>query len=208
MAKKTVKKMPTEAKMNEQVEQIENSPNKIDATDNTASLEDIKNSISEVDVTIESDVEENINAMATQITEMLEPLKKISEDISNINKTEEFNKILSTSTPEEAKAYISNEIKNTEELINKVEKIKDDYDFIIIDCPPSLGLLTLNSFVCADSIIIPIQCEFYALEGVGQLMNTIQLVKKSLNKSLYIEGVIMTMYDYRTNLSYLRRISL
>lgn len=126
MAKKTVKKMPTEAKMNEQVEQIENSPNKIDATDNTASLEDIKNSISEVDVTIESDVEENINAMATQITEMLEPLKKISEDISSINKTEEFNKILSTSTPEEAKAYISNEIKNTEELINKVEKIKDD----------------------------------------------------------------------------------
>lgn len=126
MAKKTVKKMPTEAKMNEQVEQIENSPNKIDATDNTASLEDIKNSISEVDVTIESDVEENINAMATQITEMLEPLKKISEDISSINKTEEFNKILSTSTPEEAKAYISNEIKNTEELINKVEKIKND----------------------------------------------------------------------------------
>ena len=126
MAKKTVKKMPTEAKMNEQVEQIENSPNKIDATDNTASLEDIKNSISEVDVTIESDVEENINAMATQITEMLEPLNKISEDISSINKTEEFNKILSTSTPEEAKAYISNEIKNTEELINKVEKIKDD----------------------------------------------------------------------------------
>ena len=126
MAKKTVKKMPTEAKMNEQVEQIENSPNKIDATDNTASLEDIKNSISEVDVTIESDVEENINAMATQITEMLEPLKKISEDISSINKTEEFNKILSTSTPEEAKAYISNKIKNTEELINKVEKIKND----------------------------------------------------------------------------------
>lgn len=126
MAKKTVKKMPTEAKMNEQVEQIENSPNKIDATDNTASLEDIKNSINEVDVTIESDVEENINAMATQITEMLEPLKKISEDISSINKTEEFNKILSTSTPEEAKAYISNEIKNTEELINKVEKIKND----------------------------------------------------------------------------------
>ena len=79
MAKKTVKKMPTEAKMNEQVEQIENSPNKIDATDNTASLEDIKNSINEVDVTIESDVEENINAMATQITEMLEPLKKISD---------------------------------------------------------------------------------------------------------------------------------
>lgn len=126
MAKKTVKKMPTEAKMNEQVEQIENSPNKIDATDNTASLEDIKNSISEVDVTIESDVEENINAMATQITEMLEPLKKISEEISGINKTEEFNKILSTSTPEEAKAYISNEIKNTEELINKVEKIKNN----------------------------------------------------------------------------------
>ena len=79
--------------------------------------------------------------------------------------------------------------------------IKDQYDFIFIDCPPSLGVLTINALTAVDSVLIPIQCEFYALEGVGQLINTVQLVKKSLNKSLDIEGVVMTMYDYRTNLS-------
>ena len=86
-------------------------------------------------------------------------------------------------------------------LKEKIQKIKDDYDYIIIDCPPSLGLVTLNAFTASDSVLIPIQCEFYALEGVGQLMNTIGLIKKSLNPDLYIEGVLMTMYDYRTNLS-------
>jgi chromosome partitioning protein len=86
-------------------------------------------------------------------------------------------------------------------LKNKINQIRNDYDYIFIDCPPSLGLLTINSLCAADSVLIPIQCEFYALEGVGQLVNTIQLVKKSLNKSLEIEGVIMSMYDSRTNLS-------
>lgn len=86
-------------------------------------------------------------------------------------------------------------------LINKVKEVKDEYDYIFIDCPPSLGLLTINALTCSDSVLIPIQCEFYALEGVGQLINTIQLVKKSLNKKLEIEGVLMTMFDYRTNLS-------
>ena len=86
-------------------------------------------------------------------------------------------------------------------LLREISKIKDQYDFIFIDCPPSLGVLTINAFTAVDSVLIPIQCEFYALEGVGQLINTIQLVKKSLNKSLDIEGVLMTMYDYRTNLS-------
>ena len=86
-------------------------------------------------------------------------------------------------------------------LKTKLDKIKDQYDFIFIDCPPSLGVLTINALTAVDSVLIPIQCEFYALEGVGQLINTIQLVKKSLNKSLDIEGVLMTMYDYRTNLS-------
>ena len=92
--------------------------------------------------------------------------------------------------------------KNREFLLkNAVEKIKKDYDFIIIDCPPSLGLLTLNSFVCADSIIIPIQCEYYALEGLSQLTNTVRSIKKAFNPSLEIEGVLLTMYDTRTNLS-------
>ena len=86
-------------------------------------------------------------------------------------------------------------------LKQQVAKIKDDYDFIIIDCPPSLGLITLNTFVCADSIIIPIQCEYYALEGLSQLTNTIRMVKKGLNPDLDIEGIVLTMFDTRTNLS-------
>lgn len=86
-------------------------------------------------------------------------------------------------------------------LTNKIKEVEDEYDFIFIDCPPSLGVLTINALTSVESVLIPIQCEFYALEGVGQLINTIQLVKKSLNKNLEIEGVVMTMYDYRTNLS-------
>jgi len=84
---------------------------------------------------------------------------------------------------------------------NKLKEVEDEYDYVFIDCPPSLGILTINALTCADSVLIPIQCEFYALEGVSQLINTIQLVKKSLNKEIYIEGVVMTMFDYRTNLS-------
>ena len=86
-------------------------------------------------------------------------------------------------------------------LLNKIKEIEDEFDFIFIDCPPSLGVLTINALTSVQSVLIPIQCEFYALEGVGQLINTINLVKKSLNKELDIEGVVMTMYDYRTNLS-------
>ncbi len=86
-------------------------------------------------------------------------------------------------------------------LKEKVDKIKDKYDFIIIDCPPSLGLITLNAFTASDSVLIPVQCEYYALEGLGQLLNTIELVKKHMNKSLQVEGALLTMYDARTNLS-------
>ena len=93
--------------------------------------------------------------------------------------------------------------KNDRENImkNKLKEIENQYDYVFIDCPPSLGVLTINALTCADSVLIPMQCEFYALEGVSQLMNTVQLVKKSLNKKLEIEGVLMTMFDYRTNLS-------
>ena len=86
-------------------------------------------------------------------------------------------------------------------LKNKIQEIKSDYDFIFIDCPPSLGFLTINALCAADSVLIPIQCEFYALEGVGQLVNTLSLVRKSLNRNLQVEGVIMSMYDSRTKLS-------
>ncbi len=86
-------------------------------------------------------------------------------------------------------------------LRNAIKQIKDDFDFIFIDCPPSLGLLTINALVASDSVVIPIQCEYYALEGVSQLMNTIKLVKSSLNPSLEVEGVVLSMFDGRTNLS-------
>ena len=86
-------------------------------------------------------------------------------------------------------------------LKKALDKIKGKYDYIFIDCPPSLGLLTINSLTAVDSVLIPIQCEFYALEGVSQLMSTVELVKKSLNPALEIQGVILSMFDGRTNLS-------
>ena len=86
-------------------------------------------------------------------------------------------------------------------LKEKTNSQKDNYDYIIIDCPPSLGLITLNAFTASDSVLIPVQCEYYALEGLGQLINTINLVKKHLNKDLTIEGALLTMFDIRTNLS-------
>lgn len=86
-------------------------------------------------------------------------------------------------------------------LKEKLENIKDVFDYILIDCPPSLGLITLNAFTASDSVLIPVQCEYYALEGLGQLINTINLVKKHLNKTIEVEGALLTMYDARTNLS-------
>ncbi|NOX88834.1 MAG: ParA family protein [Calditrichaeota bacterium] len=85
-------------------------------------------------------------------------------------------------------------------LKDRLRSNKDNYDFIFIDCPPSLGLLTLNALNAADSVLIPIQCEYYALEGLSQLLNTIHLVQKNLNQNLTIEGVLLTMYDNRLNL--------
>ena len=86
-------------------------------------------------------------------------------------------------------------------LRNALEGVRDEYDYILIDCPPSLGLLTLNTLTAADSVLIPIQCEFYALEGLSQLLSTVRLVQKGLNRGLEIEGVLLTMFDKRLNLS-------
>lgn len=113
------------------------------------------------------------------------------------------NLYIAPSTMELAGAEIEVITKDNREkiLLNKINEIKDDFDFIFIDCPPSLGVLTINALTACDSVLIPIQSEFYALEGLGQLMSTINLVKKSLNPKIEVEGVIMTMYDNRTNLS-------
>lgn len=86
-------------------------------------------------------------------------------------------------------------------LKNKLDMIKDDYDYILIDCPPSLGLLNTNAFTAADSVLIPVQCEYYALEGLTQLLSTIRLIQRLFNRNLMIEGVLLTMFDARTNLS-------
>ena len=86
-------------------------------------------------------------------------------------------------------------------LKEKLDEIKEKFDYIFIDCPPSLGLITLNSFTASDSVLIPVQCEYFALEGLGQLLNTVNLVKKHLNKNIRVEGALLTMYDIRTNLS-------
>ncbi|EAD3816713.1 ParA family protein [Listeria monocytogenes] len=91
---------------------------------------------------------------------------------------------------------ISREIR----LKKAIDSIRDNYDYVIIDCPPSLGLLTLNALTAADSVLIPVQCEYYALEGLSQLLNTIRIVQKHLNEDLQIEGVLLTMLDARTNL--------
>lgn len=113
------------------------------------------------------------------------------------------NLFISPSTMELAGAEVEiiNKGNNNNIIKDKLKEVENEYDYVFIDCPPSLGVLTINALTCADSVLIPIQCEFYALEGVSQLINTIQLVKKSLNKKLEIEGVVMTMFDYRTNLS-------
>lgn len=96
---------------------------------------------------------------------------------------------------------LANEKNREYKLKNSLDKVKDNYDYIFIDCPPSLGMLTINSLVAVDSVLIPIQCEYYALEGVSQLMSTYRLVKKRLNPKIEIQGVVLSMFDGRANLS-------
>ncbi|MBQ9266899.1 MAG: ParA family protein [Clostridia bacterium] len=100
-----------------------------------------------------------------------------------------------------AEVQLVSQLSREYKLKAALQNVKDKYDYIIIDCPPSLGLVTLNSLTASDTVLVPIQCEYYALEGLGQLMSTIDLVQKHLNKDLEVEGVALTMFDARTNLS-------
>lgn len=99
-----------------------------------------------------------------------------------------------------AEIELTSMIARESRLKSALKEVKDEYDYILIDCPPSLGHLTINAFTSSDSILIPVQCEYYALEGLSQLLNTIRLVQKHFNPDLKIEGVLLTMYDARTNL--------
>jgi chromosome partitioning protein len=100
-----------------------------------------------------------------------------------------------------AEVELVSAISREHRLLRQIQLVRDQYKFILVDCPPSLGLLTINSLTASDSVLIPIQCEYYALEGLGQLLNTIRLVQKHLNEKLLVEGVLLTMYDARLNLS-------
>ncbi len=119
---------------------------------------------------------------------------KQSELISN------FYILPSTMSLAGAEIELINKLDRERILLEKLKEIENDFDYVFIDCPPSLGLLTINALAASDSVLIPIQCEFYSLEGVGQLVNTIELVQKSLNSNLEVEGVILSMYDIRTRL--------
>jgi len=101
-----------------------------------------------------------------------------------------------------AEVELSNIDRRETRLKNALEEVRDEYDYILIDCPPSLGHLTINAFTASDSVMIPVQCEYYALEGLSQLLNTVRLVQKHFNNELKIEGVLLTMLDRRTNLGY------
>ena len=100
-----------------------------------------------------------------------------------------------------AEVELVNLLAREQRLKNAIAPVRDQFDYIFVDCPPSLGLLTLNALTMADTLLVPIQCEYYALEGLSQLMNTVKLIRRNLNPRLEVEGVVLTMYDGRTNLS-------
>ena len=124
-----------------------------------------------------------------------------ASDVISSTRLECLDIISSTNDLVGAEVELVNLMARERQLEKKLKSLKKKYDYILIDCPPSLGLLTLNALTCSNSIIIPIQCEYYALEGLGQLLNTFRLVQKNLNPKLEIEGVLLTMYDSRLNLS-------
>jgi len=125
---------------------------------------------------------------------------RIKDSISK-TKIEHLDVIASTNELVGAEVELVNINDREKQLQEALKPLQSEYDYILIDCPPSLGLLTLNALTCSNSVMIPIQCEYYALEGLGQLLNTVRLVQQGLNVGLEIEGVLLTMYDQRLNLS-------
>ena len=155
------------------------------------------------------DLDPQANA-STGLSELLNPVEKNVYDVISSGKANES--ISSTTIKDLHVIKSTNELVGAEvelvsvedrerQLFLAIKPLLKKYDYILIDCPPSLGLLTLNALTSSDSVLIPIQCEYYALEGLGQLLNTIRLVQQQLNTDLEIEGVLLTMYDQRLNLS-------
>ena len=155
------------------------------------------------------DLDPQANA-STGLSELLNPVEKNVYDVILSGKANES--IASTSIKDLHVIKSTNELVGAEvelvsvenrerQLFLAIKPLLKKYDYILIDCPPSLGLLTLNALTSSDSVLIPIQCEYYALEGLGQLLNTVRLVQQKLNTNLEIEGVLLTMYDQRLNLS-------
>ena len=155
------------------------------------------------------DLDPQANA-STGLSELLNPVEKNVYDVILSGKANES--IASTSIKDLHVIKSTNELVGAEvelvsvedrerQLFLAIKPLLEKYDYILIDCPPSLGLLTLNALTSSDSVLIPIQCEYYALEGLGQLLNTVRLVQQQLNTDLEIEGVLLTMYDQRLNLS-------
>lgn len=137
----------------------------------------------------------------TSIYDVITDDTSIEEAMVKCEFVDNFYIVPSTMSLAGAEVEIIDKINREKILREKIKNIEGKFDFVFIDCPPSLGFLTINALTASNSVLIPIQCEFYALEGVGQLVNTIQLVKKSLNPNIDIEGVVLSMFDSRTNLS-------
>ncbi|MBM7872173.1 chromosome partitioning protein [Clostridium pascui] len=137
----------------------------------------------------------------TSIYDVITDDTSIEDAMIKCEFVENFYIVPSTMSLAGAEVEIIDKVNREKILREKIKSVEGKFDFIFIDCPPSLGFLTINALTASNSVLIPIQCEFYALEGVGQLVNTIQLVKKSLNPNIDIEGVVLSMFDSRTNLS-------
>jgi len=157
-----------------------------------------------IDIDPQSNSTSGIGIENTDIIDSIYPVLVNGVDLkSKIRKTEIENLFVVPSNRNltGAEVELVSEIAREFRLKNAIENIRDEYKYILIDCPPSLGLLTVNSLVASDTVLIPIQCEYYALEGISHLIKTIELIKKNLNKMLEIEGILLTMFDSRTNLS-------
>ena len=170
----------------------------------SAALAEIKKKVLTIDMDPQGNTTSGLGIEKNEVENSVYELMLGEVEISDclINRKEKYHDIIPSNVNLAGAEVELLSVENREfKLKEAIDQVKDNYDYVIIDCPPSLNMLTLNALAAADSIIVPIQCEYYALEGLAQLLYTINLVKERLNPELSIEGVLFTMYDSRTNLS-------